>query len=76
MNDLTLDGTQLRYDGNAHNNGRCARLVLSPDGRQLLFVNDRDEYTLEPVGASSYAMACRMAERRASVEGVRLEARQ
>lgn len=70
---MNKNGTTLRHDRNAQYNGSCARLVLSPDGRQLLFVNDRGEYNVEPVGAPTYTQALQMAERRAMVEGVALE---
>ena len=70
---MSNNGTTLRHDCNAQYNGRCARLVLSPDGTQLLFVNDRGEYNVERVGAPTYTQALQIAERRAMVEGVSLE---
>ena len=66
----------LRHNQNAHLNGHCARMVLSPDGAELLYVNDRGEFSVEPVGAPSYGQALRMATRLAAAEGVMLEVSQ
>ena len=63
----------MRYSKNAEFNGRCVRLVLLPGGTEVLYLNDRGEFNIEPVGAPSYAQALQMAKRRAEKESVMLE---